>query len=51
MITKNKMYVATLPKHKREKTLADYCLHQMSHEVTTALRLENQIKIARKRPA
>ena len=51
MITKNKMYVVTLPKHKREKTLADYCLHLMSPVVTTALRLENQNKIARKRPA
>ena len=48
MITKNKMYVVTLPKHKREKTLADYCLHLMSPVVTTALRLENQNKIARK---
>ena len=44
MITKNKMYVVTLPKHKREKTLADYCLHLMSPVVTTALRLEIKIK-------
>ena len=51
MITKNKMYVVTLPKHKRKKTLADYRLHLMSPVVTTALRLENQNKIARKRPA
>ena len=51
MITKNKMYVVTLPKHKRKKTLADYCLHQMSPVVTTALRLENQNKIAREKPA
>ena len=51
MITKNKMYVVTLPKHKREKTLADICLHLMSPVVTTTLRLENQNKIARKRPA
>ena len=47
MITKNKMYVVTLPKQKRKKTLADYCLHQMSPVVITALRLENQNKTAR----
>ena len=51
MITKNRMYVVTLPKHKRKKTFVDYCLHLMSPVVTTASRLENQNKIARKRPA